>query len=116
MSKTAADIIEFIEENYYAKPLGSVDSEQAALNFYTEIGNYFGAEPTTLTLNGRKYAADKEYSFSVDNNNHIVLPAWKVENDKLYISSLLLPLFVLVFILIVLILYLRLHKIKIKQK
>ena len=33
-----------------------------------------------------------------------------------YISSLLLPLFVLVFILIVLILYLRLHKIKMKQK
>ena len=33
-----------------------------------------------------------------------------------YISSLLLPLFVLVFILIVLILYLRLHTIKMKQK
>ena len=94
-SQTKANI-EFIEENYYAKPLGSVDSEQAALNFYTEIGDYFGAEPTTLTLNGRKYAADKEYSFSVDNNNHIVLPAWKVENDKLYISSLLLNTYALI--------------------
>ncbi len=71
--------------NEFEQQIFETLDEQQSAAYYVEIGDYSGAAPVGITINGESYGTEPS-NLSIGKNSHIRVPVWKIEDGKLYVA------------------------------